>query len=490
MKPYVTDVTMQLNGPAHATGAHSPVLGVQVTTSSETQSAHLPVDVSAAAGDRLLSALLDGMDTALLAVDPDGRVTHWNHRAEQLLGWSREQAVGRAGLGGWAVRDADAADVHGRLLDVLRPGAGPQARQAQEFPLLRRDGGRMLVRARTTAIRDPDGRPTGVYCAFGEVHAQLDLERNLALSEALLGDSSWSVLVVDPDLRTVAANDRAARALGVTPVDLLGEPLAEFFGPGVEELESALECVLAGQAPDAPVELWLTLLEDAGDEDAFGAPSPPAGGQRRCLLSGFVRLGTPLSTDAVPLGAAWIFQDVSRSRQTAQQAARRAFRDGQLSRAARAAAECEEPWDAVLLHLHYALAGFAEHALLDVTGKAPGLVRVAESPGTFPGAAAPHGVVVRYRPGHPALQAVERGMSVRVTGGVARCGSAAEHRWPQEAEHALCVVLRSRGRSLGVVTFLRGAGRRPFDRADAAYGEDVGLRVAAALDLGRVADGC
>ena len=49
--------------------------------------------------------------------------------------------------------------------------------------------------------------------------------------------------------------------------------------------------------------------------------------------------------------------------------------------------------------------------------------------------------------------------------------------------HALSTPLRSRGRTLGVVTFLRGVSRRPFDRGDATYAEDVAARVAAAVDL-------
>jgi hypothetical protein len=53
--------------------------------------------------------------------------------------------------------------------------------------------------------------------------------------------------------------------------------------------------------------------------------------------------------------------------------------------------------------------------------------------------------------------------------------------------HALCVVLRSRGRTLGVVTFLRGASRTQFERFDATYAEDVAVRIAAALDLAGVA---
>ncbi|MDT0320365.1 PAS domain-containing protein [Streptomyces millisiae] len=458
-----------------------------MTTHSEVSGRVSAPGRATTADDRLLAALLDGMEAALFAVDTAGRITHWNRKAERMLGWSREQAVGRAGLGGWAVREADAADVMDRLLAALRsPAEDGAGRPFQEFPLVRKDGGRILVRAKTTAVREPDGRPTGVYCAFGEAHAQLDLERNLALSEALLGEcGSWATVLLDADLRTVAVNDAAAEALAVTPVDMLGEPLGEFFGAGLDELESGLEQALAGQPPAGPVELWLTLLDDGTHEDGFGEPSSgPSGDARRCLVSGFLRLGAPAGPEPAPLGVAWVFQDVTRARRQARGVARRRFRDEQLSRAARAAAECEDPLEAAVLHLHYALPGFADHALLDtVSPKAATLVRTAESPGAFGAASGARGVAVRYRQGHPALQALERGMAVRATGGVSRSSWAVEHRWPKDAEHALCVVLRSRGRSLGVLTFLRGASRRPFDRADAAYGEDVALRVASAVDL-------
>jgi hypothetical protein len=49
--------------------------------------------------------------------------------------------------------------------------------------------------------------------------------------------------------------------------------------------------------------------------------------------------------------------------------------------------------------------------------------------------------------------------------------------------HALCAVLRNRGRTLGVVTFLRAAARAPFERSDALYAEDVASRIALCLDL-------
>ncbi|NEB76136.1 diguanylate cyclase, partial [Streptomyces sp. SID14478] len=65
-------------------------------------------------------------------------------------------------------------------------------------------------------------------------------------------------------------------------------------------------------------------------------------------------------------------------------------------------------------------------------------------------------------------------------------GWAAARHWPEGSVFALCAVLRSRGRTLGVVTFLRGPSRTRFERGDAMYAESVAARIAAAVDLARV----
>ncbi|MFF4079367.1 PAS domain-containing protein [Streptomyces sp. NPDC001777] len=421
-------------------------------------------------GAELLATLLDGMDAALCAFDADGTVTHWNREAERILGWSAEEAVGRPGLAGWAVRRADAGEVQGRLLAAM---AGP-GRRVHEFALLRKDGGRVLVRTQSAGVRGADGRPAGVYCAFSEVHAQIDLERSIALSGALLEDASWGVVLVDADLRPAVVNAHAARALGVGRAALLGRPLGEVVVRGAEEVEGALQHVLAEGAPPAPAELWVTLRTAEGE-------------RRRCWRSGFLRLTSPLAEEPVPLGVGWLFQDVTAERLAAQEADRMRFRSNQLHRASRAASECEDPMEAATSYLDYALAGFADHALVDlVVGER--LVRVAATPSGEPGPCLPvaaGSLPLRYATGHPALRAVDRRGAVRASAGSGPGAGewAAERQWPGDAAHALCAVLRSRGRTLGVVTFLRSGHRAAFERPDAAYAESVAVRVAAAVDL-------
>ncbi|MFG2527157.1 PAS domain-containing protein [Streptomyces sp. NPDC048516] len=524
----------------------------------------------------LLAALLDGMDAALVAFAADGTVTHWNHEAERILGWTTTEAVGRNGLAGWAVRKEDADGIDAALTAAMRsPG-----RQVQEFALLTKDGHRVLVRTQASAVRGPDGRVAGVYCAFSEVHTQMDLERSIALSEALFEDASWGVVLIDADLRPAVVNAHAARALGVGRTALLGRPLGELLAQGVEELECALQHVLAEGAPPAVAEQWVTLRSEEAELP------------RRCWRSGFVRLASPLAEEPVPLGVAWLFQDVTAAKRAEQDSSLLRFRAHQLHRAGRAAAECPDPAEAAAVHLDFALAGFADHGLVDlaatpapqpygavteggpyedaspyedpspyedasasapdaapeeesdeesaaasaaeaeasgadgagltadslaatgspntgspVAGRAvvgsavaaradagrrprwsaPRLVRTLASPAGSPGPSErlpATGIPTPYVPGHPALQAYERGGSVRTSAGPASAeGWAAARNWPDGTVHGLCVVLRSRGRTLGVATFLRAPARRPFDRADADYAEEVAARIAAALDL-------
>ncbi|AZS86601.1 PAS domain-containing protein [Streptomyces griseoviridis] len=440
-------------------------------------------------GSDLLAALLDGMDAALCALDAEGVVTHWNREAERILGWTAAEAVGRKGFAGWAVRPADADEVQRRLMSAM----DAHGRQVHEFALLTKDGGRVLVRTQSAAVRGPDGRPAGVYCAFSEVHTQIDLERSIALSEALFEDASWGVVLIDADLRPAVVNAHAARALGIGRSSALGRPLGDLLAHGVEELESALTHVLSEGAPPALAEFWVGVRTAEGE-------------QRRCWRCGFVRLASPLAEEPVPLGVGWVFEDVTEAKQGEQEAALLRFRSNQLHRAARAAAECEDPAEAATVHLDFALAGFADHAVIDriaggslADGDGTGpvrLVRVAATPSGGPGPSlltGRAGLPVRYGPGHPALQCVQRAGSVRAGSSSAPPEQAREwataRRWPPDAVHALCAVLRSRGRTLGVVTFLRGAGRTQFERGDASYAEDVAVRIATALDLAATLEG-
>ena len=456
--------------------------------------------VQADADARLLAALLDGMEVGLAAMDRDGVLTHWNREATRMLGWTAEESVGRTGLEGWALRPADADGVRAQLLGPYPVDGGREpGGRVHEFALLTRDGRRVLVRAQAHRVTAPDGGPLGLYFAFSEAGAQVELERSLALAEAMLDEAPTGVVLVDADLRPAAVGDSAARWLDCERTALLGHPLGEVLGDGVQELEAALQHVLATGKPLSGVKLWAALRADPG--------------RRRCWRSEFVRLGSPLGEEPVPLGVAWFFEDVTLHEQSEQEGTVLRFRATQLRRAGQAAAECEDPMEGAVGYLDFVLAGFADYALLDVVedradGEASGgeggaahgsgLLRAAVSPVGSTGQEAalePSGIPARYGEVHPAVRALERAGTVAVSDTPAGAALGPEQaqrpdwarlrHWPGGTVHGLCTALRSRGRTVGVLTFLRGAARPRFDRADIAYAEDIAARVAAAVDLAR-----
>ncbi|MEY9962919.1 PAS domain S-box-containing protein [Streptacidiphilus sp. MAP12-16] len=440
------------------------------------------------ADTRLLAALLDGMEVGLAAMDRDGVLTHWNREATRMLGWTAEESVGRSGLEGWALRPGDADAVRSQLLGATA-GATPRV---HEFALVTRDGRRVLVRAQAHPVVAADGRSLGLYFAFSEAGAQVELERSLALAEAMMDEAPTGVVLVDADLRPAAVGDSAARWLDCERTALLGHPLGEVLGDGVQELEAALQHVLATGKPLSGVKLWAALRADPG--------------RRRCWHSEFVRLGSPLGEEPVPLGVAWFFEDTTLHEQAEQEGTVLRFRATQLRRAGQAAAECEDPMEGAVGYLDFVLAGFADFALLDVPAGSEcgaaggGLVRLAVSPiGVLGEEAAlePTGIPARYGEVHPAVRALERSGTVTVSAPAALPDSggtlpqpdwAALRHWPAGTVHGLCTVLRSRGRTVGVLTFLRGSGRQRFDRADIAYAEDIAARVASAVDLAEAAE--
>ena len=119
-----------------------------------------------AAHRALPARILDAVDQAVAATDPDGRITAWNRAAEALYGWSADEALGRP-LG-------EIVPVHELVADG---GAGEG-----DLDVPRRDGS--LVSARIAVT--PLGADGGAVVVSTDRTPWLDLERAVGESEARL----------------------------------------------------------------------------------------------------------------------------------------------------------------------------------------------------------------------------------------------------------------------------------------------------------------
>jgi two-component system, cell cycle sensor histidine kinase and response regulator CckA len=123
------------------------------------------------------AALLDQAQDAIFVRDLDGCVSYWNRAAEQIYGWTAEEASGR------------------RVDELL--GVDPQiSQQASERMLTgeqwvdevtktAKDGRQVVVESRWTLMREEDGQSSSVLCIDTDVTQRRQMERQFLRAQRL-----------------------------------------------------------------------------------------------------------------------------------------------------------------------------------------------------------------------------------------------------------------------------------------------------------------
>lgn len=106
---------------------------------------------------RFLENVLDSMASSLVAVNLQGEVLSFNQAAEELLGWSEQDALG-LGIG-----EVFGSEGEALLSDTLRGG---REVVRQETLLGSRDGSALPVRITTSLLRDDSGQVYGAIATF------------------------------------------------------------------------------------------------------------------------------------------------------------------------------------------------------------------------------------------------------------------------------------------------------------------------------------
>ncbi len=114
------------------------------------------------------ASLLDKAHDAILVRDLEHRITFWNKSAEELYGWSAEEAVGRK-ISELLYRDP--ADFLTATRTTLETGEWKgEIRQAT------RSGAEVLVEGRWTLVRDAEGQPKSILAINSDITEKKRLE--------------------------------------------------------------------------------------------------------------------------------------------------------------------------------------------------------------------------------------------------------------------------------------------------------------------------
>jgi len=152
----------------------------ELTETAERLNAQLLVEIAAGA---VLAAeladkarLLDLTHDAIIVRDMEGHVRYWNHGAEELYGWSREEALGK--ISHLLLQTEFFTPLEQLTEELHRTG-----RWIGELVHTNREGKRLTVLVRKTLDRDRDGHPVAVLENLTNITERKRAEEALLKSE-------------------------------------------------------------------------------------------------------------------------------------------------------------------------------------------------------------------------------------------------------------------------------------------------------------------
>ncbi|WP_434100738.1 SpoIIE family protein phosphatase [Streptomyces pharetrae] len=190
------------------------------------------------------SGLLDLLGVAAVLAEADGRIDMWSPQAEELFGYTREEAVGQ--YAAHLLLSPEHREAAIRLFaEVMVTGRG----WAGSFPVRHKDGSSLMVEFRNMRLTDNlgDHYALGLATDRGVLR---QLERKVALSSQLVTQAPIGLSVLDTELRYVAVNPALASMHGVPEAGHVGRSFREILpGAPFEAAENQMLEVLETGLP-------------------------------------------------------------------------------------------------------------------------------------------------------------------------------------------------------------------------------------------------
>ncbi|MEU8032711.1 SpoIIE family protein phosphatase [Streptomyces sp. NPDC049099] len=190
------------------------------------------------------TGLLDLLSVAAVVLDTQGRVVFWSPQAEELFGYSAQEALGRLAAR-LLVHEEHWDQVIALFAEVMKSGAD----WAGAFPVRHKDGSKRLVEFRNMRLLDDLGDTYALGLAVDQATVAR-VERGVALSARLVSQSPIGLAILDPDLRYVTVNPALERIHGLPAAEHLGRRVREVLTfLDAEAIEARMRQVLETGQP-------------------------------------------------------------------------------------------------------------------------------------------------------------------------------------------------------------------------------------------------
>ncbi|GEC10099.1 hypothetical protein SSP24_77540 [Streptomyces spinoverrucosus] len=432
------------------------------------------------------SGLMDLLGVAAVLLDAEGRVVLWSPQAEELYGYTAQEALGQYAAR-LLVHEEHWDWVVKKFAEVMETGQS----WAGTFPIRCKDGSTRLVELRNMRLLDDRGD----FYALGlgtDSPKLRELERDVALSTRLIAQSPVGIAILDTDLKYVAVNPALERMHGIPATEHLGRHYRDIMKDSKFEVaEAAMRQVLATGIP---------LVDQA----TIVGHTPADPGHKRAWSISMYRLEDPQGR---VLGVADIVVEVTERYQAAVEAtdtrrrlaliAEGSARIGttlEVDQTARELAEVTVPDFADLVAVDVLDSVLDEHR--PATREGPAVFRALAVKAAYPTdavhAADPPGRIATYDADRLATECVRTGRPILIRHAdgndlsrIARDDRAATLLARAGVHSYMAVPLTARGTVLGFLGLARARDPRPFDEDDLAIAAELAFRAAVCIDNAR-----
>src|SRR5208337_2647516 len=182
----------------------------------------------------------------------DGIIRSWNRGAEQMYGWSREEALGHISYDLLGTRfPVSLAELEDRL---ARDGSWEG-----ELIHSRRDGAQIVVASRHVLDREVRGEPTVALEINSDIterkRAEEALRRASAYNRRLLEASLDPLVTIGPDGKITDVNEATEAVTGYPRAELIGKDFTEYFTEPEEAREGYRRVFREGLVRNYPLEI-------------------------------------------------------------------------------------------------------------------------------------------------------------------------------------------------------------------------------------------
>jgi PAS domain S-box-containing protein len=219
-------------------------------------------------GPKLLAAIVDSSDDAILSKTLDGVITSWNKAAERIYGYQAAEIIGRSVS---LLIPPDRPDEMAEILDRIRIGERVDHYQTTRR---RKDGATVAISLTVSPVYDAAG---GIVGASSIAHVSTESDRRWAQARAasqhsrsLIEASPDPLVTISPAGKITDVNEAAIRVFRVERAQLVGTDFPDYFTEPDRAREGYRQVFAQGFVTDYP----LTIRQTGGDpiEVLYNAP--------------------------------------------------------------------------------------------------------------------------------------------------------------------------------------------------------------------------